>query len=103
MTDITVADETLPVETAEAETEVDALPRPRTRWAGIVWGLVFAALAITGLTLATSPDPEALATWVQNVEVSALIGYGLLAFGALLLVIGLVGLLRRAQRAASRR
>lgn len=74
--------------------------RARTRWAGIVWGLVFVALAAAGLWL-TSAEGRAdeLAAWVAGLDTATAIGYGLLAVGALVLVTGLVGLLRRAQRA----
>lgn len=81
----------------------DAQPRPRTRWAGVVWGLVFAALAAGGLRLAAGPHAiEEISAWVQQVEPATLIAYGLLAVGGLVLVTGLVGLARRAQKRLAR-
>ncbi|MFT3798246.1 hypothetical protein [Microbacterium sp.] len=78
--------------------------RPRVRWAGIVWGLVFLVLAVVGIRFSTEPGLfDDLAAWLQHVEVGAAVGYGLLAIGALALVTGLVGLLRRAQRALAAR
>ncbi|RLK47886.1 hypothetical protein [Microbacterium telephonicum] len=89
---------------AEAETASAAPLRARTRWAGIVWGLVFAGLAAAGLWL-TASDGRAddLAAWISGLDVATAVGYGLLAVGALVLVTGLVGLLRRAQRAIAAR
>ena len=72
--------------------------RPRTRWAAIVWGLVFAALSLAGMTLTATPGAvSAAAEWVMDIEAGTLVGYGLLAVGALVLVVGLAGLLRLAQ------
>jgi hypothetical protein len=80
----------------------DALPRPRTRWAAIVWGAVFMALAAAGIGLASAPERlDDVAVWLLQVEPGAAVAYGLLAVGGLVLVIGLAGLLRRAQRARS--
>ncbi len=78
--------------------------RARTRWAGIVWGLVFVVLAGAGLWL-TSAEVRAdeLAAWIAGLDTATAIGCGLLAVGALVLVTGLVGLLRRAQRAVAAR
>lgn len=78
--------------------------RPRTRWAGIVWGLVLAALAWAGVWLASGTDRASdLAAWARDLTPAAAIGYGILAIGGLLLVTGVVGLLRRAQRALAAR
>jgi len=78
--------------------------RPRTRWAGIVWGLVLAAVAGAGIWLASGDGRIAeLAAWVQELSPATAVGYGILIIGGLLLVTGLVGLLRRAQRAVAAR
>lgn len=80
-------------------------PRPRTRWAGIVWGLAFALLALAGIWLATGEGRiDDLVTWVRELSPATAVGYGVVVIGSVLLVTGLVGLLRRAQRgSASRR
>lgn len=79
-------------------------PAPRTRWAGIVWGLALGALAAAGIWLASGAGRiDALATWAQELAPATAIGYAVLGVGALLLLTGLVGLLRRAQRAMSTR
>ncbi|PZU49127.1 MAG: hypothetical protein DI566_02100 [Microbacterium sp.] len=77
---------------------------PRTRWAGIVWGLVFAAVAVAGVSLTASETAvDELVAWVTDLSVATAIGWAVLAIGGLLLVTGLVGLLRRAQRALAAR
>jgi len=101
-----VTDATLPLEETDpgASGEQASLPRPRTRWAGIVWGLVFVALATIGIWASSDPARlDGFAPWLGTLDPGAAIGYGLLTVGGLLLVGGLVGLLRRAQIAASRR
>ncbi len=72
---------------------------PRTRWAGIVWGLALAAVAAAGVWLASGAGrADELVAWARTLTVATGIGYGVLALGALVLITGLVGLLRRAQR-----
>lgn len=78
--------------------------RARTRWAGIVWGVVLATLAIGGVWLASGEARiDDLVVWVSGLSPTTAIGLGVLAVGALILVTGLVGLLRRAQRAVAGR
>ncbi len=72
---------------------------PRVRWAAIVWGLLFAATAAG--TLAVLVDRErrdAFAEWMFALSPTTAALYALLGLGALVLVAGLAGLLRRAQR-----
>lgn len=72
---------------------------PRTRWAAIVWGLVFVALAAAGVVLTASAENfDALVSWIAGLDAATAIGYGVLTVGILVLVIGVVGLLRRAQK-----
>lgn len=83
-----------------AAAEAPPTVRARVRWAGIVWGVAFAALAWAGMWLTGEPDRvNELATWLQGINTMTAVAYGLLAVGALALVTGLVGLLRRAQHA----
>lgn len=78
--------------------------RPRTRWAAIIWGAVFAAIAAAALWVTVSPDRRtALADWTVSLSPAAIAAYGVLAIGAIALVAGLVGILRRAQRALDAR
>lgn len=72
--------------------------RPRIRWAGIVWGLVLAAVAAAALWFTTADGSvERFGQWMQEVEPVTLIAGGLLAIGILVLLTGIVGLARRAQ------
>lgn len=100
-----MSDDTLPLASEPpTETGDPQPPHPRTRWAGIVWGLAFGAIAAGGIWLSSGLERlEGLSTWLLDLGAGAAVGYGLLAIGGLLLVGGLVGLLRRAQIAASRR
>ncbi|GAA3924078.1 hypothetical protein GCM10022382_32260 [Microbacterium invictum] len=80
----------------EADTGTSAT-RPRTRWAAILWGLVFAALAVAGIQLVSSPERfDQMLDWLAALTAPAVIAYALLTVGVLVLVAGLVGLLRRA-------
>lgn len=77
---------------------------PRVRWAGIVWGLALAALAAYGVWLAGTPGRlDELAALAPQISPTGLVAAVALTLGALVLVTGLVGLLRRAQRAVARR
>lgn len=99
VTDLTAAS------TADEEnTTLDAIPQPRIRWAGIVWGLVFVAVAMVGAALTWAPGAlDDLATIVPQLDAATLVAGTLMALGALALICGLVGLLRHAQSAAARR
>lgn len=102
-TDILFADE--PSDTAETITDAGVgQAGPRTRWAGIIWGTVFLALALAGLWFASDDTRlDDAAGWARDLGVGEAIGIGLLALGALIVIVGLVGLLRRAQLALARR
>jgi len=77
---------------------------PRTRWAGIVWGLALAGIAAFALWLLTDADRQAAATdWILNLSPAAAVAYAVLVLGGFALVAGVVGLVRRAQRAGERR
>lgn len=80
------------------------LLRPRVRWAGIVWGLVFAAIAATGIwILADATRQEAFMEWMLGLTSAAAAAYAVLVVGGFALIAGIVGLARRAQRAGERR
>ncbi|TYL53102.1 hypothetical protein [Agromyces mariniharenae] len=75
--------------------------RPRIRWAGIVWGLVFAGLAATLLWIVLEPARmELVADWWATLTPGGLILTVLLVLGGLLLVAGLSSLGRRSDRGA---
>ncbi|WP_198425906.1 MULTISPECIES: hypothetical protein [Microbacterium] len=77
---------------------------PRVRWAGIVWGLVLAAIAALALWVLTDPARHATVTaWMLHLTPAAVTAYAVLLVGGFALVAGVVGLARRAQRALERR
>lgn len=88
-----------PVRVAEltpAETGVEA---PRTRWAAVVWGLFFAAVAIGGLWLLSEPSrPNTAVEWAATLDAATGVALLILGLGVILLVAGAAGLLRRTQR-----
>lgn len=91
-----VAPATVPAQTpAPAVT----LGSPRTRWAGIIWGVILAALA--AITLVITLDPArraATADWWLSLNGVTGTAYTFLALGAVAVVCAAVGLIGRAQR-----
>ena len=85
---------------APGSTELQtAAPRPRTRWAAIVWGLFFLAVATTALWIILDDDRREVAgSWIGGLNPWSAVTYLGLAVGVLLLVAGIAGLVRRAQR-----
>lgn len=84
---------------AEASDAASALPAPRTRWAAIIWGAVFAGIAAWALwTFGDVERRAGVLQWIGELSVASGVAYGLLALGALVLILGLIGVLRRAQR-----
>lgn len=77
---------------------------PRTRWAAIVWGLLFAVIAAGTLAVVLAPERRLeLAQWFTALEPAAFGLYAALAVGTIVLLASLVGLLRRAQRTLAQR
>ncbi len=77
---------------------------PRVRWAGILWGLVLAGIAATGVWILTDASRQtALVEWMLGLSPAAAVAYAVLILGGFALVAGLVGLARRAQRVGERR
>ena len=93
------AHEATPVSAAPALTA----PAPRVRWAGIIWGSVMAAAAASALWFLADPAHYApLRRWLLTLEPESfqpgwIVGIAIIAVGLLLLIIGAVALLRRAQ------
>lgn len=75
---------------------------PRIRWAGIVWGALFALVATVTLVFAVVPDRRAdVRAWLLELDPStvnpgAAVGYVVLAVGVVLLVTGGIAVARRA-------
>lgn len=78
--------------------QAPVVPTPRTRWATIIWGTCFAALAATGLWLLTGPDRgDSITGWATTQTPSTITATVLLCVGVLVLVSGAIGLIRHAQ------
>ncbi len=95
--DMATSEERMP----QAPIAVPAEPatRPRTRWAAILWGLALGAVGGGALWIVLSPARlDGFADWLVGLTPLAVVAYSALALGALLLVAGLAGLARRAQR-----
>ena len=72
---------------------------PRTRWAGIIWGLAFAALGVIALKAVLTPAwSDAVYDWTVNLTPLSIVAGVLLVLGAVLLLTGLVGLAHRLQQ-----
>lgn len=77
---------------------------PRTRWAAIVWGLLFAVIAAGTLAVVLVPERRLdLARWFTTLEPAAIGLFAALAVGTIVLLASLVGILRRAQRKLAQR
>jgi len=97
--------DTLPFEGSGTVADVDSTasaPPPRTRWAAIIWGLVFAAVAWGGIwMLSDTARRHDVTDWLGTLDPGSITAFALLTVGALVLVGGMVGLIRRAQRMRS--
>lgn len=72
---------------------------PRTRWAGIIWGAVFSALAVTVLvTVGSGERRAAFGDWASSLTVAGFTLVVVLALGCLLLLLGLLAAVRQVQR-----
>lgn len=76
----------------------DHIPAPRTRWAAIVWGLVFAALAAAGVWLLDETRRDDIADWILAQTPSSITATALLTVGILILITGAIGLIRSLQK-----
>ena len=80
------------------------LTGPRVRWAGIVWGLVLAAIAAVALWILLDPARQAaLTSWLVDLNPATAIAIAVLLLGLFALITGIVGIARRAQRGLERR
>jgi hypothetical protein len=80
-------------------TTAETTAPPRTRWAAIVWGLLFAAIAATALwMIADDARRDGVADALVALTPITIVTILLLTVGVLLLVGGAAGLIRRAQR-----
>lgn len=77
-------------------------PPPRTRWAAIVWGACFAAIAWFGIWMLSGDDRRSdVSDWFASLTPGTATAILLLSAGVLVLIAGTVGLIRRGQRRGS--
>lgn len=90
---------------SETETMTEQLtvhPRPRIRWGAIAWGLIAGGIAATILyILGDAGRSEGFSTWLITLSGGAIVLILVLAAGALTLLLGLLAVIRRAQRSAA--
>jgi hypothetical protein len=74
------------------------IPRPRIRWGAIVWGLIVAMVAVATLAITrTAESREDFALWLTQLGPAGLWLIAVLAAGGILLLLGLLAAIRRAQ------
>lgn len=75
---------------------------PRTRWAAVIWGLLFATIAASALWVLSDADRRSgIGDALLALTPTTITTMILLTIGVLLLVTGAAGLVRRAQRKLS--
>lgn len=71
---------------------------PRIRWAGIAWGTIFCAIGLTTMLIAGSPARrDGFGDWIGQLGVGGIVLVGVLALGILILILGILAVIRRAQ------
>lgn len=87
-------------EVPEAAAPIAAAP-PRTRWAAIIWGIVFAVIAVSMIGLLIDDGRSAgVSDWILSLTPASITAMVLLALGGIVLICGAIGLIRRAQHRA---
>ncbi|WP_430644815.1 hypothetical protein [Agromyces sp. GXS1127] len=78
----------------------DPTTRPTIRWGALVWALVFGGTAALTLWILVDPTRQvATAEWLTTLSPFAAALYALIAVGVLVALFGIVGLIRRGERA----
>lgn len=84
---------------AVSTSRTDSITPPRTRWAAIIWGLLFAVTAAVALWLVADEDRRAgISDWALALTPVTIVTLLVLTIGVLLLAGGAASLLRRTQR-----
>jgi len=101
MTDTTALPTDLGADTliAESTPVTPVIPRPRIRAGAIVWGLFVIGIGVTTLSVvADASRRAALFTWATTLTPGGAVLVGVIAIGAVLLLLGVLGAISRAQR-----
>lgn len=73
---------------------------PTIRWGALVWALLFLAIAGMTMWLLVSPERrDAVGDWLGSVHPLVLVLSGVIAVGVVIALFGIVGLIRRGERA----
>jgi hypothetical protein len=85
---------------SDAGTIAPAQVRPRIRFGAIAWGMIVCTTALWVLIMILTPGARAeFAGWLLTLTPAGLSIIAVLVTGGLVLLLGLLGLARRAQRA----
>lgn len=83
-----------------AAPQTAASERPTVRWGALVWGLLFGLTAAVTLWILIDPGRRnAIDDWFLALNPLAATLYALVAVGAIVVLFGIVGLIRRGERA----
>jgi len=92
-----------PEETAVTEVLAPApapVEGPTIRWGALVWALLFLTISGTTIWLLVSPERrDAVGDWLASVHPLVLVLSGVIAVGVVIALFGVVGLIRRGERA----
>lgn len=90
-----------PAPAASVDTSVAAsAERPTVRWGAIVWALLYGAAAATTLWILIDPSRrDAVGNWLTTLSPLAAALYAVVVVGVIVALFGIVGLIRRGERA----
>ena len=98
MSDETV---TIPIDETADATASTPIPRPRIRWGAITWGLIVTGIAIVVPSVAGSAQGRgSMADFLGDLTFGSASLILVLALGVTVLLLGLLAVIRRAQRPA---
>jgi len=84
---------------AESAPATPVIPRPRIRAGAVVWGLfVIGVASATLYVIADASRRTALFSWATTLTPGGAVLVGVIALGAVLLLLGVLGAISRAQR-----
>ena len=96
----TLFENTPPGDTAATAPPAAAAEQPTVRWGALVWGLLFGLTAVTTLWIIVDPGRrDAIDDWFVSLNPLAAVLYALVAVGVIVVLFGIVGLIRRGERA----
>lgn len=90
-----------PASPASVDTSVaSSAARPTVRWGAIVWALLYGAAAAATLWILIDPSRrDAVGEWLTTLSPLAAALYAVVAVGVIVALFGVVGLIRRGERA----